>query len=227
LVQESGGTAGTLLPTPDKTGSIAMAQAPGKVALVRATTALACAGSDCSADKLASIVDAIGYGSVNFNEGSAAAPALTVSTAALRGAAGCTDNNQNGSDFVAGAPNPRNTASAFTPCSTVNVPPQVSATSPVNGAAEVPLNADLSIGFSENVVPSGTWFSLGCSASGSVSAVVSGGPQTYTLNPTVDLQLGETCTVTISAAAIVDSDGAPMASDFVLSFTTSKTCACS
>src|SRR3989442_13995249 len=43
-------------------------------------------------------------------------PAPSNTTAVLRGANGCTETDQNTSDFAAGAPNPRNTAMALSAC---------------------------------------------------------------------------------------------------------------
>ena len=50
--------------------------------------------------------DFVGYGGANDFEGSGPTPALSNTTAAVRGAAPDTDNNA--ADFTAGAPNPRN-----------------------------------------------------------------------------------------------------------------------
>src|SRR5438552_4664322 len=106
LVQEAAGGGGTKgLPTPDATGGIAMSATTGKVALVNATTALS--GSGCPL--AGSVVDFLGYGTASCFEGSVAA-GLTNTTAALRAAGGCTDTDNNASDFATGAPNPRNTA---------------------------------------------------------------------------------------------------------------------
>jgi len=119
LVQESAGTGGTQnLPTPDATGTLALSGTGGKVALVSSTTALT--GDKPSS---ASIVDLVGYGSANYFEGSAAAPATTNTTAVQRAAAGCTDTDQNSADFAAGTPAPRNTASPVGTC-TVSGPTQ-------------------------------------------------------------------------------------------------------
>ncbi len=110
LVQEAAGAGGTTpLPTPDATGSIAMSATAGKVALVTASTALTC-GADC--DTAAGVQDFVGYGSANDFE-TAAAPGLSNTTAALRGAGPDTDNNA--ADFTAGAPNPRNSGGAPPP----------------------------------------------------------------------------------------------------------------
>ena len=112
LIQEAAGTGGTTnLPTPDATGSIAMSATAGKVALVNSTVALT--GSGCPFGP--TVVDFIGYGGANCSETSPTA-ALTNTTANLRASNGCTDTDNNSTDFASGAPNPRNTASAANPC---------------------------------------------------------------------------------------------------------------
>ena len=118
LVGLASTTAGAALPTTDANGSTNMSGTAGKVALVNNSTGLACNGSatlPCNAAQTAQIVDLIGFGSANYFE-SAAAPAITSSTAALRAANGCTDTNNNSSDFSAGAAAPRNTSSTFNVC---------------------------------------------------------------------------------------------------------------
>lgn len=106
LIQESsGGSNGSLLPAPDATGTIAMAAASGKVALVRNSNALAGA---CPNDP--NIVDLVGYGTTaNCFRGSAPVAAPSNTNAALRKSNGCTDTRNNVSDFALGPPNPRNT----------------------------------------------------------------------------------------------------------------------
>jgi uncharacterized repeat protein (TIGR01451 family) len=120
LVQESsGGAIGSLLPTPDATGTIAMAAGAGKVILANTTTGLACNGSStpCSAAQLAQIVDLVGYGSTaNFFEGAGPAPTISATTADFRALGGCTDTDVNSADFSAAAPGPRNTASTLNVC---------------------------------------------------------------------------------------------------------------
>ncbi len=119
LVALSSGSNGSALPTPDATGTTNMAAGSGKVALVSSTTALSGA---CPAN--ASIVDFVGYGSANCYEGGAAAPGPSAATdSATRGAAGCTDVDENDHDFTATAVLPRNSATAAascTPCGVVN-----------------------------------------------------------------------------------------------------------
>lgn len=118
LLQLAGGSNGEPLPTPDATGTINMAGASGKVALVDGTDGLGCNGGStpCSDAQLARILDLVGYGSANFFEGTAAAPTLSNTTAGFRRADGCVDTNDNAADFVTGAPTPRNTSSPLSPC---------------------------------------------------------------------------------------------------------------
>ncbi|WP_374569313.1 ExeM/NucH family extracellular endonuclease [Ideonella sp.] len=112
LVQEAAGTGGTQdLPTPDAIGTIFMSATGGKVALVSSTVALV--GDKPNSP---SIVDLVGFGTANYFEGSGAAPAPSNTTADLRAAAGCTDTDQNATDFAAGAPAPRNTGAPLGSC---------------------------------------------------------------------------------------------------------------
>jgi len=111
LVQEAQGAGGSqALPTPDVVGTIAMSATSGKVALVGTTTALS---GTCPA-----AYDLIGYGSANCAEGTAA-PGLANTTAASRNADGCTDTDDNRSDFSLGNPAPRNSAAPDHNCNPV------------------------------------------------------------------------------------------------------------
>src|SRR6266498_2022217 len=89
-----------------------------KVALVEGTTTLGCNGSStpCPSTALERIVDLVGYDGANFFEGTGPAPAGSNTAAVLRRAGGCTDTDDNAADFSAGAPGPRNTATAPNPC---------------------------------------------------------------------------------------------------------------
>jgi len=121
LVQEASTAAvGAVLPTPDVTDStpINMSATGGKVALVNTTTPLGCNGGStpCTTDALATIVDLVGWDGANFFEGTAA-PGTTNTTAIFRAAGGCTDTDNNGADFTADAPAPRNTATPLHDCS--------------------------------------------------------------------------------------------------------------
>jgi endonuclease I len=105
---------------------------------------------------------------------------------------------------------------------TTDTPPTVTSVSPANGAGNVAANANLTLAFSEAVTLSSGWYTLGCSATGSHPVAVSGGPTTFTLNPTTDFGALETCTLTVIASNVRDQDGTatPMTSNFVASFTT-------
>jgi predicted extracellular nuclease len=125
LVQMAAGSGGTTaLPTPDALGTVNMSGTAGKVILANTTTGLGCNGGSapCSTAQLAQIVDLVGYGGANFFEG-APAPGLSNTTAALRNSGGCAETDNNGADFTAGAPNPRNTASPQNDCASTPPPP--------------------------------------------------------------------------------------------------------
>lgn len=88
----------------------------------------------------------------------------------------------------------------------VETAPSVASTTPANVATAVPATSDLTVTFSEPVDVTGTWFTITCTSSGSHTAVVTGGPTTFTLNPDTDFAAGETCTATIVAAQVSDQD---------------------
>ncbi len=113
----SGGT-GAPLPAADAVGTTNLSGASGKVIVASTGSGLSCNGGAvlCSADQLAYIVDLVGYGSADFYEGGEAAPELSATTAALRLGNGCVESDDNGVDFVAGTPKPRNTASPISIC---------------------------------------------------------------------------------------------------------------
>jgi hypothetical protein len=232
LVQQSGGANGVLLPTPDATGTAAMSATAGKVALVNSTTGLACNGglTPCSAAQLALIKDLVGYGNANFYEG-AVAPTLSNTTAAFRLDYGCSETDNNASDFAVSAPTPRNTASPLNPCAASDTAPIVSDTYPVNGATDFPVNANLTVTFSEPVNVTPSWFTLFCSTSGNVPTTFSGGPTSFTLDPGIPLIHGETCTLTVLANQVSDQDGNDppdnMVMNFVVGFSPYDVCATS
>jgi len=99
------------LPTPDASGAITMSTSAGKIALVNATTALTGA-----CPNMVNFIDMVGYGGVNCSEtNNATAPSTTNSIFRLNG--GCTDTDNNLSDFEVLAAAPRNTSSPFRNCS--------------------------------------------------------------------------------------------------------------
>ena len=123
LVQlASAGTVGASLPAPDATGTANLAVSGGKVAVVRGATPLACGATAGSCSSDGSIADLVGYGSAADYEGSGAAADIDNTTAAVRAGDGCTDTDDNASDFATAAPGPRNTSAAATSCGAVPPP---------------------------------------------------------------------------------------------------------
>jgi predicted extracellular nuclease len=119
LVQEASQAAvGALLPTPDATGNIAMGAGGGKVIVANTTTGLACNGNanTCSPAQLANIIDLVGYGNSNFFEGGGPAPTPSATLSDFRGLGGCTETDNNNTDFATATPAARNTASPLNPC---------------------------------------------------------------------------------------------------------------
>jgi predicted extracellular nuclease len=210
LVQESSNAAvGAPLPTPDIVDAtpILMAAGAGKVALVTGQTSLECNGSPgqpCDAAALARIVDLIGYGNANFFEGPGAAPTISATLAAFRAGGGCVDRDNNSADFAAATPNPRNTVSPLGDCSS-DAAPAISSISPADGASGVALDGNVTITFSEPVDVTGDWFAITC-PDGNHAATVSGGPTTFTLDPTTDFPATSTCGVLVAGGQVSDQD---------------------
>jgi predicted extracellular nuclease len=112
LVKASTGAGGTTdLPAVDAPGNTAMAATAGKVVLVSSRTTLT--GTSPGG---ANVLDVVGFGSANYFEGGGPTPAPANSTAVLRKDGGCLDSDANSTDFVVGAPTPRNTGSARNVC---------------------------------------------------------------------------------------------------------------
>jgi DNA/RNA endonuclease G (NUC1) len=87
-----------------------------------------------------------------------------------------------------------------------DVAPAVTASAPASGAPNVPINSAISITFSESVAASPTAFAIGCDAVAQ-SFTASASPATvYTLTPSSSLPFNATCTVTVAAGQIADTD---------------------
>ena len=108
-----------------------------------------------------------------------------------------------------------------TPIVVGDIAPSVTGTTPANGAADVAVDANITIDFSEPVTVTGNWFDIACTSNR--TAIVSGGPSSFTLDPDVDFSNGEMCTVTVFALQVTDqdTDDGPdnMEADYVFSFT--------
>lgn len=143
LIKLAGGTVGVALPTPDLdiTASPSnLSGTNGKVALVNNSTALT--GATLTAG---TYIDLVGYGSGSAYEGTAAVAVLSNTTAAIRLNGGCTDNNQNSTDFSTGTPAPRNSATAANVCSTN---PSLAISSPTAGTIYSPVTTSVNIALS-------------------------------------------------------------------------------
>ena len=127
LIQEaSSGGAGSTLPAPDASGSIAMAATTGKVVLTN-NNSLIPNGVSCPSGS--TVVDIVGYGAANCFEGTGPTPNISAAAAAARRGGGCQETDDNSSDFVAVPVNPRNTAT-IAPCGATTTPSGVGAASP-------------------------------------------------------------------------------------------------
>jgi len=104
---------------------------------------------------------------------------------------------------------------------TADAAPTVTSTNPANNASGVARNANLSLSFSEPVTL-GSWYSLSCTRSGTRTGTLSGGPSSYTLDPSTDFLDLDDCTWTILAAGVTDQDGTPtpMTSNAIVRFQT-------
>ena len=120
LVQlASGGANGVALPATDHTGSINMSGSAGKIALMSTTTIIT-NGTICPSSN---VVDLVGFGpATNCSETAPTTPNLTVTTAAIRAGSGCTETDNNSTDFTNGTPTPRNSASLVNTCTVVTTP---------------------------------------------------------------------------------------------------------
>ncbi len=136
LVQEAPGAGGTTnLPTPHAIGTIAMALGAGKVVLLN-TNVLTTAGTVCPSG--ASVIDIVGYGPATTCSETSPTAATANPTAAIRKNLGAQDTDNNSSDFVIGTPTPRATADY-----------QISVASTAPAGANVPLNTNIGVTFSE------------------------------------------------------------------------------
>ncbi len=145
LIKLGAGTGtGIALPTPDldvTASPLALSGTNGKIALVNNTTPLVGA-----TQAPANYVDLVGYGTASAYEGTAATAVLSNTTAALRNNNGCTDTNQNSTDFTVSAPAPRNSATAFYSCTA----PSLSVSSPANNQTFSPETTSMTLTLAVN-----------------------------------------------------------------------------
>jgi methionine-rich copper-binding protein CopC len=120
---------------------------------------------------------------------------------------------------------PDNMVADFTFSFTTDAAPTVTSTTPVNGAPSVATNTTITVNFSESVAATTSSFTLECPVGTPKTFTLSASPaSTFTLTPTAALPAGTTCTVTVIANQIHDTDAFDppdtMAANFVFSFTT-------
>ena len=199
LVQlASGGAVGAVLPVlPNVSGDINLSATTGKVALVAGGDPLTgCALSDPL------LVDLVGFGTTaNCREGAGNAPAPSNSTSIYRKNGGFTDTNVNSADFVTGVPLPRRTAVIS------EIGPYVLNVDPRNNNTTAPRDASLTVTFTESVDLSAGWFGISCTTTGVHNdATTAGSGRTWIVTPNVNFAAGETCTATLHASFVHDSD---------------------
>jgi uncharacterized protein len=152
LVQlASAAAVGSVLPAPDATGTTNLAAGGGKLALVDTVTPLTCGATAGSCSAVAGVHDLVGYGTATDFEGTAAAPALSPTLAAIRNGNGCTDTDSNSGDFTAAAPLPHNSQSAAAPCGATS-PPGLTA----GASVDVDIQSVLSLSLERTSVSFGT-----------------------------------------------------------------------
>ena len=195
-----------------------MSGTTGKIALVNSFEGLT--GNCPTANP--HLMDLVGYGSgADCREGTTTAPGPS-NTSLFRLGGGSTDTNQNGSDFVTGAPAPRRTAPI------VELGPMVLSTDPRANGANAPRDATIQVTFTEPVDVVGAWFDVTCGSGQHNDATFAGGGQSHFITPNVNFVPGELCTVTIFKDQVHDQDlddGGPntdtLAANYVWSFTVS------
>jgi uncharacterized protein len=136
------------------------------------------------------------------------------------------DTNQNNVDFLLRPSTP----GSVNGCPGDDLAPTVASTSPVNGALGAALDGNISVTFSEPVDVVGTWFTIACASSGPHTATVTGGPTTFTLDPSPNFVANESCSVSLLAAGVTDQDLSDppnqMSSDYLFAFQTADVLVC-
>ncbi|MHB0988577.1 MAG: ExeM/NucH family extracellular endonuclease [Bellilinea sp.] len=110
----------------------------------------------------------------------------------------------------------------------VDTAPFVTSTNPANGTTDFGAYSNLTVIFSEPVNTTEEWFDLTCTITGEHTAVVDGGPSSFTINPDANFTDGEDCTLTIFGAEVTDLDLADppdeVAADVTVNFTVFDAC---
>jgi predicted extracellular nuclease len=215
LIQEqSGGSVGALLPTPNLAppGGFNASATTGKIALVSDGVTLSGA-----TPASANVVDLIGFGTANGFEG-AVAPAPSAALALFRAMGGCSDTDMNSVDFATGAPAPRTSDSARNAC--MDLPKPIVLTCPASLSVEQGAGGlvTLSGTDADSIVDGASITSggvAGISLAGFTAAAENGGVASVNLQADASLVAGnypvvvrftnnaaqqESCSVTVSVA---------------------------
>jgi minor extracellular serine protease Vpr len=115
LIQGAGGAVGGALPSANVISTASLGATAGKVILVSSTTAETAANPTGI-----QIIDKVAYGASTAIEGTPAG-ALSNATAAIRNLSGCSDTDNNITDFSVGTPSPRNSSSALNLCNSLSL----------------------------------------------------------------------------------------------------------
>ena len=111
-------------------------------------------------------------------------------------------------------------------CAGGEIAPYVTSTTPANSTSGVAVDVNVVVTFNEAVNVSGAWFQIDCPSGlrGIAETSVSGGPTTWTIDPTSDFAEAETCTATIYATQVSDQDTEDppdlMTADYTWNFST-------
>jgi endonuclease G len=172
----SNGNNGSPLPTPDVIAPVVpegfipnISSRDGKIALVNTTVKLP--AETCPSSE--TIVDFVGFGVLaNCFEG-APTPDLSATTATIRNDDGCTDSDNNASDFTIGAPAPLNTSSTINTCDLGGVLQSTGASNPAT------VNPGGSTLLTVTVTPATSPPSTGITVSGNLTNISGPANQTF------------------------------------------------
>jgi predicted extracellular nuclease/DNA/RNA endonuclease YhcR with UshA esterase domain len=100
--------------------------------------------------------------------------------------------------------------------------PSVVDTNPQDGDSNVPLDATIAITFSEAVTVTADWFDLTCTTTSPITGTTApaGPAESYVVTPASLFDYDESCTFTVLADEVTNSDGLTLTADYPFTFTT-------
>jgi endonuclease G, mitochondrial len=196
----SSGGDGAPVPAANATGLTNISSTQGKLAIVDSFDGLV---GNCPTSN-PHVKDFVGYGAADCAEGPLTALSPSATTAVFRKNGGNTDTDFNSLDFdLPVAPTPRRTAPI------VELPPLVMGIDGSNGGVNfnVPRDPTIAVTFTEPVFVNAGWFDLTCSVTGSHNShTFAGNGRILDITPNVNMQAGESCTLTLFKDLIHDQD---------------------